>query len=909
MLQGTVIAYNEYDGTGNGHRSTYQKSGPDMGNFITSLFEKIRSWVAPRDRGGDRERVARLFRFKYACFKDLLASNTELLNIITDLEQKLRGLEVFGMSYIRSQATRAVFHTLKMVKSLDDLSGHRYPLLFAKVEEINVAIREELGSRKELPITDYILPYFRITKEMVDWVGGKNANLGELLNRSKVPIPHGFAITTKGYEFFLEYNDLIDEINRVRMDLDPNDPQAVNDVSQEIQRLIISAQVPAELEAAIRDAYDEMAQTIAEKSGRPGARPHVAIRSSAIGEDSELSYAGQYLSVLNVPPDRIIETYKLVLASLYTPRAIAYRLNKGMRDEDIAMSVACIEMVQSETSGVMYSRHPFNPLENNILINAVWGLGPYAVEGIITPDSYVVSREEPPQLLSTTCSHKAVKLVSNPSGGLRELAVEEDKQDSPCLTKAQIEALARFALQLELHYKYPQDIEWTLDRHGRLLILQTRPLHIEDFQQDGMKVFPRVEGYPLLTEGGSIAFPGVGCGTAVHVVSDEDLTNFPDGGILVAKHSDPQYVIVMQKAGAIVTDAGSVTGHMASVAREFGVPTILGVSDATSRIRPGTEITVDAYSGRVYEGRVPELTALQKHRETAMKDTPVYQTLRKLADRIVPLNLVNPRAKNFNPENCQTLHDIMRLVHELSYTEMFQISDAVTDTGGAGALKLAAPIPLDLHIIDLGGGLAGVSDHARRALVDQIASIPFAALMKGMLNEKLRDQGPRPIDFGGFFSVMREQMLAPNNMAERFGDRSYAIISDKYLNFSSRIGYHYSVLDAYCGDTINKNYITFSFKGGAADETRRNRRARAISEIFKGLDFQVEVQEDRVDARFYKYERPIIEAKLDIIGRMLQFTRQMDMLMNSEQSVRIVAESFLAENYDLDSTLFADPAS
>lgn len=862
-----------------------------------------------RDPGPDRERVARLFRFKYACFKDLLNSNTELLNIITDLEEKLRGLDVFGMSYIRSQATRAVFHTLKMVKSLDDLSGHRYPLLFAKVEEINVAIREELGKKKELPITDYILPYSRITKDMVDWVGGKNANLGELLNRAEVPVPHGFAVTTKGYEFFLEYNDLVDEINRMRMDLDPNDPQAVNRVSEEIQRLIISAQVPAELEAAIRDAYDEMAEATAKKSGRPGMRPPVALRSSAIGEDSELSYAGQYLSVLNVPPDRIIETYKLVLAGLYTPRAIAYRLNKGMRDEDIAMSVACIEMVESVAGGVMYSRHPFNPLENHILINAVWGLGPYAVEGIIIPDSYVVSKEDPPELLSSTCSHKAVQLVSNPDGGLKELPVEQAKQDSPCLTTEQIETLASVAMRLEQHYNYPQDIEWALERNGRLLVLQTRPLHVEDFQQGGIKTFPRLEGYLLLAEGGSIAFPGVGFGTAVHVVSDEDLADFPEGGILVAKHSDPQYVIVMKKAAAIITDAGSVTGHMASVAREFAVPTLLGVEQATSLIPPGVEITVDAFSGRVYEGRVPELTALQKHRETAMKDTPVYGTLRKLADWIVPLNLVNPKARNFRPEYCETLHDIMRLVHELSYREMFQISDAVTDTGGTGSLKLVAPIPLDLHIIDLGEGLEGVSDRSKRVLVDQIASIPFAALMKGMLNERLRDQGPRPIDLGGFFSVMREQMLAPNNMAERFGDRSYAIVSDKYLNFSSRIGYHYSVLDAYCGDTINKNYVTFSFKGGAADETRRNRRARAIAAILEGLDFQVEVREDRVDARFYKYERAVIEEKLDAIGRMLQFTRQMDMLMNSEQSVRIVAERFLAENYDLHSTLFADPAS
>ena len=171
----------------------------------------------------------------------MLASNTELLNIITDFEEKLRGQEFFGMSYIRSQATRAVFHTLKMVKSLDDLSGHHFTTLFPIIERLNSHIKEELGKRKELTVTEWVLPYSSITRDMVDSVGGKNANLGELLNRVGLPIPDGFAITTAAYNYFLEQNDLIDEINRLRRHLDLHDPHAVNNVSQEIQGLITSS--------------------------------------------------------------------------------------------------------------------------------------------------------------------------------------------------------------------------------------------------------------------------------------------------------------------------------------------------------------------------------------------------------------------------------------------------------------------------------------------------------------------------------------------------------------------------------------------------------------------------------------------------------------------------------------------
>ena len=265
----------------------------------------------------------------------------------------------------------------------------------------------------------------------------------------------------------------------------------------------------------------------------------------------------------------------------------------------------------------------------------------------------------------------------------------------------------------------------------------------------------------------------------------------------MARHSSPKFVMVMPKAQAIVTDAGSISGHMASLAREFAVPTLLDVKTATAAIAPGTVVTVDAYAGRVYAGRVPELLARQQPRESHMQDTPVYQILQQVAEHIVPLRLVDPKSPDFDPEHCRSLHDLGRLVHELSYTEMFQISDLVAAKGG-GAVKLEAPIPLDLYLIDLGGGLTPAAAGPTRVTPDQIASMPLRALLRGLLHPDLRAREPRPIQLSGLLSVMREQIMAPPNVEERFGEKSYAIISDKYLNFSSRVGYHYSVLDAYC---------------------------------------------------------------------------------------------------------------
>jgi len=869
-------------------------------NLFRNIYRKWKGRGAPA-----RDEVAAAFRFRYACFKDLLDSNSQLLNVIADLEEKLQGRQVFGMSYVRSQATRAAFHTFRMIKSLDVLSGHKYPYLYDILERINNRIKEELGEKKEPPTTALVLPYTQINKDMVDWVGGKNAHLGEVAGLG-LPIPRGFAITTRAYGYFLAANDLVDEINKRKMELDPASPQSLAAVSQDIQQLILNAALPPDLEEAIAAAYREMAR----EALPPGVDPRtlrVSLRSSAIGEDSELSFAGQYLTLLNLTGDRLGPAYKEIIASLYTPRAMAYRLNKGIRDEDSAMSVACLEMVDSVASGVMYSHHPYDILADHVLISAVWGLGPYAVEGVITPDTYTVAKGPDREILKVQVAAKTRKLVSLPEGGLRDEPVPPEEQERPCLTPEQIRTLAGYALTLDEHYHGPQDIEWALDQAGRLLVLQCRPLRFKA-PEGGLEAVPPLPGYPLLVEGGAAAFPGVGCGPAYPVLKDEDLLNFPAGAVLVARHSSPKFVVAMPRAQAIVTDSGSISGHMASLAREFAVPALLDTRVATRVIPAGAEVTVDAYTGRVYLGRVPELLARAQAREAHMQGTPVYQTLKKVAEHILSLRLVDPRSPDFTPENCRSLHDLGRLVHELSYQEMFQISDLVFQRGG-GALKLDAPIPLDLYLIDLGGGLSGVGPEANKVTVDKITSIPLKALLQGMLHPGLQSREPRPIQISGLFSVMREQLLSPPGLEDRFGDKSYAIVSDKYLNFSSRVGYHYSVLDCYCGLTVNKNYITFAFKGGAADDVRRNRRARAIAIALLGLDFTVDVKADRVDARLMKYDCATLQEKLDLIGRLLQYTRQMDMLMVSEVSVEAVARSFLEGNYTLDLEAMVNPAT
>lgn len=862
------------------------------------LIGKIKSLFQPKSESRlSRKDIRAIFRTKYVHFKILLDSNSELLKIISEIEEKLQGETVFGMSFIRSQTLRALFHAGRMIRSYESLSGRSFSTLSSVLERIHQSIQEVQEILPGPRIPEYILPYDCIHRDMTDAVGGKSANLGEIQNRVHLPIPNGFAITTTAFEKFLQSEGLVEEIRKRKLELDIISPETIVSVSENIQNLLIGARLPADIESAILNAYH---QTF-DRPEHPQDPVRVALRSSAIGEDSEMSFAGQYLSVLNVLPDNIISEYKRIVASLFTARAISYRQHMGIPFEDAAMSVACLEMVAAVASGVMYSSHPFNLHDDNIIIQAVWGLGPYAVDGIITPDTYTLEKGDPPRILRTCISIKPVKLISKESGELAEESVDENLRNQPCLTPDQAMELAICVVRLENHFQCPQDTEWALGTDGRLRILQTRPLKRNQANaEDRCQASDPLPGHTVLLEGGSIASPGVGFGPAYHVRSEADLVTFPEGGILIAAYSYPQYVLVMQKAQAVVTDFGSITGHMASLAREFGIPALLNTRAATSHIAHGRMITVDAYSGRIYDGKVEKLLEMRVEKKWFMKDTPVYNLLRKRAELILPLNLIDPKSPGFAPENCKTIHDIMRFIHEKSYGEVFQISDMASDRGSM-SVRLKAAIPLDLYVIDLGNGLSEDAFQARTVTVDHVTSAPFSALLRGMLRKDLRAMEPRPIELKGLFSVMSQQMLAPPNRAtERFGDKSYAIISDKYLNFSSRVGYHYSILDTYCGLTPTKNYINFQFKGGAADDVRKNRRVRSIEKILGALGFLVESQGDRVTARFAKEKPSVIEEKLDYIGRLLIFTRQMDMLMKTEATVNHLAESFLKGDYSLE---------
>jgi len=567
----------------------------------------------------------------------------------------------------------------------------------------------------------------------------------------------------------------------------------------------------------------------------------------------------------------------------------------GYSDDDVVMAVLCVTMIDARSSGVLYTNDPNGSGADDILISAAWGLGVSVVDGSASTDFYAVRRKDS-RLLRHEVVKKPMRLRLRVEEGIREEAVPEGLQNAPCLDEAKILQLAAYGVQLEEHYGQPLDIEWAQDQAGRLFILQARPLGVGRADGGECSLAPVAEpiaGHDVILRGGEMAAPGSAGGQAYILASDHNLPAVPQGAILVARQTSPTYVPVMDRIRAIITEVGSVTGHMASVAREFGVPTLVGLENATRAIAPGEEITLDATSRIVYRGFVPELIH-DKPCVNLMKGSPVYKAAQEALKRMAPLTLTDPKALNFSPEGCRSLHDVIRFAHEMGMREMFDIGDEME--GHTGAVRLRAGLPLNILVVDMGGGLTPTAPK-KVVELEHIKSAPFQALLHGMTDPGVRWLGGVGVSLSGFATIVAESMLTDPNADGSMGGPSYAVVSDHYLNFNTRLGYHFAVVDSFCGPAINDNYIAFSFKGGAADIARRSRRANLIAQILKRLGFKTEIKGDMVRGEIKKYTQSDLKQKLDMVGRLLGAVRLLDMLLSDDGQIGWYVDEFFKGNY------------
>ncbi len=453
-----------------------------------------------------------------------------------------------------------------------------------------------------------------LNRESIPIAGGKGANLGEMYN-AHLPVPPAFVIVAQAYEHFINFHGLNDKIKKIIEGIDIDNTAQLEGRAREIRDMIIRTEIPPELKLEIVEAYDNLnvdsnllktasrdALAILKISREPC---FVAVRSSATTEDlSTASFAGQQETFLNVKGNaELLESVRKCFASLFTARAIYYRKKRGFEHEKSLIAVVVQKMVNSDKSGVMFTINPLNNA-NEIIIEAVFGLGEGIVSGTIMPDNYVVSKDDL-VIKAKLIGEKDLMFTRNSEGKTIKETLPPTRVNLQVLSESEIKQIANYGACIEQHYKGPQDIEFAIES-GNIYIVQTRPVTTAG---KGIEGGEEIHAETILQ--GLAASAGIASGTVKIIYDMKDLDKIKKGDVLVTKMTNPDMVVSMQKATAIVTDEGGVTAHAAIVSREMGIPCVVGTKKATSVLKDGMTITVNGTEGMVYEG-VVEIKAAVK---------------------------------------------------------------------------------------------------------------------------------------------------------------------------------------------------------------------------------------------------------------------------------------------------------
>ncbi|MFH0813205.1 MAG: PEP/pyruvate-binding domain-containing protein [Pseudomonadota bacterium] len=807
-------------------------------------------------------------RFRYKGFRDLLAKNSEMLEKMADLEADLStgAPEEYR---IRQPVIQLLSGALLLAEDLNILTGDQFRPLYNAYQDIENDVLIHFRSIALRPSQPLIIPTNEVNIKKTDEVGGKAANLGELCGVISEAIPRGFVITTAAYRLFLARNNLHGRIRALLKNLDAiADRELFKERTAEIRALIESALVPSEIEEAINQGVSLFSP------------PHPwkwAVRSSGVGEDGSFTFAGQFESLLNVEKENVLSAYQKVVASCYSNRAVIYRIMRGYSEVGTPMAVLFLPMINASRAGVLYTRDPQDGSADRMLINAVRGLGEGLVRGEAEADFFVVSRSG--KVLEERITEKS--------------DYPKDKEEkAPTLTPEQIEALANYGLRIEKYFGVPQDIEWVIDYEDKVSIVQSRQLRVEN--RVPLTLHSPVDSLPLIS-GGTTIVPGRIVGPAHVVHSLRELDYVPEGVLLVVRQATPDLSTVLPFLSGLIAEYGNPAGHAATLVREFNIPCIFGMKGATEKIEEGKTIGIDATYRKVFLGNPwPEMQSRVQKRELESRSE---SHLSLLHERIIKLNLTDPMSANFRAKKCWSIHDIVRFTHEKAVAAMFSLGDKEARRMRYNAKQLLSAIPLNFYILDIGGSLKEEYAEKNEVPPQEVNSIPFQALWRGIVHPHVSWSGRTTVSISGFLSVMSASMNDPRASIRRLGEYNYIIVAPDYINLNARLAYHFTMIDALVSDTPEYNYVNFRFRGGGAQADRRNLRARFLAEVLLRSNFRVDRRGDLVTAWMRRYTRKASEDGLTLLAKLMGCARQLDMLMNNEQAMHHFINRFLEGDY------------
>ena len=839
-------------------------------------------WGRDRPVSVETVTIADRIRSKYYSFRELLALNNECLEFMAALQEDLQYVPPLGR--MLGCSLPPVFHLVRgVVERIEALTGVRQTTLTAAVDAQQLEIERYAAALDELRAPRFSAWLSEIHAGTATEVGSKAAYLGEIRNKVGLPVPDGFVITTESYRQYCGI-PLWKQIRDTIGELDLNDLKAVHGASEALTAAVMALPLPRAVEVAIAGR----SRALLERGGA------MAVRSSAVGEGGTRTFAGQYLSLLNVRCADTVEAYRRVIAGRFSERALSYRLSTGLLEVDSPMAALFILSIPARASGIMYTRDPGDLKSKTLWVSATRGLGVEIASGRQPPDRFLVSRSRPHAVLERKIVYKQEQIVDDERGGVVSVPLPPGATDQASIQEGHLHTLAQWGVEIENHFQAPQDIEWVLGLDDRLWIVQSRPLihthHMRSKSRSHPKSGPKTD--PLIA-GGRTVYPGRTSGPAYLVDTQGDFSGAPQGAIMFLRRPSPEIIQIFPRIAGLVAEWGNITGHAAALLREFEIPAVFEMPGAFERLHDGDNVSLDAVEACVYAGVLwppsrMEVSLAERYRERA--GDPVSR-------KLLALNLLDPNAHNFQPAGCISAHDVLRYCHEKAIEAMFEINDAGLEQNAQFSKEMHTRLPLNIRVLDLGGGLAIDDPGARSVEPAQIVSRPFRALWKGITHPGVSWRREMPARIGDLASVLAISLTPRGGDMRPLGEKSYLIVAAEYMNLNSRLAYHYSLVDASVSDKPSSNYISFRFEGGGSTRERRSLRAWFIEKCLAKYGFRVDRRGDLVNAWYRKAPAEDTEERLDILGRLLACSSQLDMYMTSQDTMNWYVQQFLEGNY------------
>lgn len=798
-------------------------------------------WRKWRDRRETRARATLdALKVRYHTFRILLANHERALarldKVGTALAEAAPADELTGL------VEDALAVTFEMVDGVSRLAADGARALYARQLRLEESLRAALdeldaGGRAPscLPLALPLEP---------GQVGGKAAGLSALL-RNGFPVPDGFAVTARACREFLRATAL-DERIRQTLRAAGTDDAALAEACAAIRRDILATPLTDWLQADLHQA----AAALAPAADGPLA---LAARSSALTEDRpEHSFAGQYTTELNLSAETLAQGFSKVMAGAFTDRAVAYRLEAGLPAATLDMAVLVQVMVPAVAAGVVFTVDPVRPVSGRMLITAVPGLGILAVNGSVPVDIYRVDRDDPTDAVIQP-ARKTRRAVSDPAGGIRREAVPADQQKRAVLETGILTRLARLSLAAEALAGSYRDLEYAVDASEKIWLLQSRPARI------AWSGHRPPDGPRELLRGGMTAVAGRGLGRVYQVSGDTPPPPADQGPVIaVLPTATTEAARWLSRCQGMVVASGNPGDHLSILAREIGRPLLTRASGALTALPEGRLAVLDAGENLLTDapdaiGDLRELLGRPTaplHRLAAASLSPARS---RVHDLVVPLTLSDVAGPAFTPEACHTLRDSIRFAHETAVLSLFAAEDGLLDTLAPQLRFLGAGTPLELPVIDLGGGLREDATEPRLA-PDNVASLPLAALWQGLLRSGLAEAAA--------------PSTAPS--AKPGASRpDYALAARDYVTVSSRQAGHHLLIDAVCGPHPGRNYARLRFRAMGPDAARRERLAANLTDILQAAEFAASHQGDLVTASLTDIPEAATSAAVALLGRLL----------------------------------------